>query len=72
LCFVELVLIADKVLFVGDFNIHVDNEKDALGLAFKGPICNFFNKMNPFLLPVFEGVVMTHCNDPLFGFGYYL
>ncbi len=25
----ELVLAADKVLIVGDFNIHVNNEKDA-------------------------------------------
>ena len=24
-----------KVLIVGDFNIHIDNEKDALGSAFK-------------------------------------
>ncbi len=30
----ELVLAADKVLIVGDFNFHVDNEKDALGSAF--------------------------------------
>ncbi len=30
----ELVLAADKVLIVVDFNIHVDNEKDALGSAF--------------------------------------
>ncbi len=30
----ELVLAADKVLTVGDINIHVDNEKDALGSAF--------------------------------------
>ncbi len=30
----ELVLAADKVFIIGDFNIHVDNEKDALGSAF--------------------------------------
>ncbi len=28
-CISELVLAADKVLIVGDFNIHVDSEKDA-------------------------------------------
>ncbi len=30
----ELVLAADKVLAVGDFNIHVDNDTNALGSAF--------------------------------------
>ncbi len=28
------MLAADKVLIVGELNIHVDNEKDALGSAF--------------------------------------
>ncbi len=30
----ELVLAADKVLIIGDFNIHVSIKKDALGSAF--------------------------------------
>jgi len=38
----------------------------------KGAIWNFSSKMNPFLLPVCEGVVITHYNDPLVGFCYYL
>ncbi len=33
------MLAADKVLIVGDFNIYVDNEKDALGLAFLDISC---------------------------------
>ncbi len=32
--FYQLLLAADKVLIIGDFNIHVDNEKDALGSSF--------------------------------------
>ncbi len=36
----ELVLAADKVLILGDFNIMVDNEKDALGSAFFLDILN--------------------------------
>ncbi len=32
----ELVLAADNVFIVGDFNIHIDNEKDALGSTLSG------------------------------------
>ena len=31
----ELVLAADKVLIVGDFNIHVDYKKDAVGVEYE-------------------------------------
>ncbi len=30
----DLLVNADKALILGDFNIHVDNTSDALGLAF--------------------------------------
>jgi len=40
--------------------------------TFKGAICSFSSKMNPFLLPVCKGVAITHYNDPLVGFCYYL
>ncbi len=37
---------ADKALIVGDFNIHVDNTKDALALAFTDLINSFGVKKN--------------------------
>ncbi len=36
----------DKALIVGDFNIHIDNTKDALGLAFTDLINSFGVKQN--------------------------
>ncbi len=36
----------DKALIVGDFNIHVDNTNDALGLAFTDLINSFGAKLN--------------------------
>ncbi len=33
--FLSEVVLADKVVIVGDFTIHVGNEKDAMGSAFK-------------------------------------
>ncbi len=36
----------DKALIVGDFNIHVDNTNDALGLAFTDLINSFGGKQN--------------------------
>ncbi len=47
------MLAADKVLIVGDFNIHVDDEKDALGSAFIH-ILNSFSVRQHVLGP-------THC-----------
>ncbi len=37
---------SDKALIVGDFNIHVDNPNDALGLAFTDLINSFGVKQN--------------------------
>ncbi len=37
----DLLVNADKALIVGDFNIHVDNTNDALGLAFTDLINSF-------------------------------
>ncbi len=51
----ELVLAADKVLIVGDFNIHVDNEKDSLGSAFID-IINSIGVKQPVSGP-------THCRN---------
>ncbi|KAI2659515.1 RNA-directed DNA polymerase from mobile element jockey [Labeo rohita] len=42
----ELLVNFDKVLIVGDFNIHVDNTNDALGLAFTDLINSFGVKQN--------------------------
>ncbi len=36
----------DKALIVGDFNIHIDNTNDALGLAFTDLINSFGVKQN--------------------------
>ncbi len=37
----DLLVNVDKALIVGDFNIHVDNTNDALGLAFTDLINSF-------------------------------
>ncbi|KAI2644551.1 Transcription factor Adf-1 [Labeo rohita] len=42
----ELLVNFDKALIVGDFNIHVDNTNDALGLAFTDLINSFGVKQN--------------------------
>ncbi len=42
----ELELAADKVLIVSSFNIHVDNEKDALGSAFIDILNSFGLRQN--------------------------
>ncbi len=42
----DLLVNADKALIVGDFNIHVDNTNDALGLAFTDLINSFGVKEN--------------------------
>ncbi len=42
----DLLVNVDKALIVGDFNIHVDNTNDALGLAFTDLIHSFGVKQN--------------------------
>ncbi len=42
----DLLVTVDKALIVGDFNIHVDNTNDALGLAFTDLINSFGVKQN--------------------------
>ncbi len=43
----DLLVNVDKALIVGDFNIHVDNTNDALGLALTDLINSMSNKMSP-------------------------
>ena len=42
----DLLVTADKVLIFGDFNIHIDNTNDALGLAFTNLLNCFGVKQN--------------------------
>ncbi len=42
----DLLVTVDKALIVGDFDIHVDNTNDALGLAFTDLINSFGVKQN--------------------------
>ncbi len=42
----DLLVNADKALIVEDFNIHIDNTNDALGLAFTDLINSFCVKQN--------------------------
>ncbi len=42
----DLLVNVDKALIVGDFNIHVDNTNDALGLVFTDLINSFGVKQN--------------------------
>ncbi len=42
----DLLVNVDKALIVGDFNIHLDNTNDALGLAFTDLINSFGIKQN--------------------------
>ncbi len=53
------MLTADKVLIVGDFNIHIDNEKDALGSAFID-IMNYIEVKQPVSGPT----VTVHTGEP--------
>ncbi len=56
------MLAAGKVLIVGDFNIHVDNEKDALGSTFMIDILNSIGVMNYFTSKI-ETITFTFVRD---------
>ncbi len=49
----DLLVNVDKALIVGDFNIHVDNTNDALGLAFTDLINSFGVKQTLIVLIIY-------------------
>lgn len=42
----NLVILYDKLVIIGDFNVHVDNNSDALGIAFSSLIEYFVFAQN--------------------------
>ena len=42
----NLVILYDKLVIIGDFNVHVDNNSDALGIAFSSIIEYFVFDQN--------------------------
>ncbi len=61
----DLLVTVDKALIVGDFNIHVDNTNDALGLAFTDLINSLVSsKMSPG-----PRIVLNHTLDLIISHG---